>query len=78
MLKQLVTPKESQHVSIKQQNGKVQDEFENKKGQEKNNHKYYQRNQHYNRRHEPTWEPKTNNDFKGPYNIQNLCKHIVK
>lgn len=42
--KQPETPKESQHISIKQQNGKVQDEFERKKGQEKNNHKYYQRN----------------------------------
>jgi hypothetical protein len=32
MLKQLALPKESQHVSIKQQNGKVQDEFEKKGG----------------------------------------------
>jgi len=31
-------------VLVKQQNGKVQDDFERKKGHEKNNHKYYQRN----------------------------------
>lgn len=35
MLKQLATPKESHHVSIKQQNGKVQDEFGKKKGGKK-------------------------------------------